>query len=244
MKIITAKYIFISLILAFVTGCSEDIINTDSGFEKNPTNPITIGNNYFPNTPGSSWTYDVTYIESGATDELTVAISGYKQINDTLKASIKTYSFRDSTQRDYQKYMYKQNDTIFELFDYDINPPAAAYVLPLEVDNSWITGKAYDYWNADEQKHYVVDECKVLSLEEVVVTDGWFKGDDITYRISRKCHTFAQGENTYANEIINIFPGLGIVRFSLFDNSEFSGKGSDKELMRCELNHHTIKPAD
>ncbi len=243
MKIITAKYIFISFILAFVTGCSEDIINADSGYEKNLT-PISVGNNYFPNTPGSSWTYDVTYIESGATDELIVAISGYKDINDTLKASIKTYSFRDSIQRDYQKYMYKQNDTIFELFDYDLNHPAAAYDLPFEVDNVWITGKAYEYWNANEQKHYVVDECNVLMKEEVVVTGGWFKGDDITYKISRKCHTFAHGENTYANEILNIFSGIGIVKFSLFDNSEFAGKGDDKELMRYELQRYSIKDAD
>lgn len=245
MKINIFKYIILLISLAFVAGCDEDIINADSGFNKTPINdPIPFGNNYSPYSLGSWWLYDVTYIESGATDELLVTMSGYKEINDTLKASIKTYAFRDSVHRDFQKYLYKQNDTIFELFDDDFNSPAVAYVLPFELDDKWTTGKAYEYWNEDEQKHYVIDECEVLSLEEVLVTDGWFKGDDITYRISRRCRTFANGSNTYANEIINFLPNRGIVRLSLFDNSEFAGKGTDKELFRWELQKHFIKDPD
>jgi hypothetical protein len=226
------------IIFLFAVSC-KDMIDADQNILKKDIsndNQDTSGY-YYPNKQGDQWKYSVLNVANGSTDELTVNITGQTTINDGIKVNIWDYTFRDSSQRNFRKYVCIINDTVNEWSPDRLNRRMYSYIIPFKSGYGWTTSQLYAVFNYTQQIFVGEDTCRTLAEEPFNCPAGNFP---YTFKIFKQCWTPFNMDNYYENVVLNFVPHIGIISLTLKDGTFLQSGNPDMEIERWTLTGFNI----
>jgi len=185
-----------------------------------PTEKDTIWGDYFPNSPGTEWEYNVT-VDNQYKGSVKIVIEKRVLLPDTTSAS--QWAFEELGEK-YINFVAIVQDSVFFFTDTkqlkNINTRLKSYILPVDKFRNWNVRNFEQSQGSDKSSGGSM-------IGSITVAAGKF---DNVYEIER----ITDAQDRKAHEWISFVAGVGLIRKETLDNS------SNKTTV-WELKSYTIR---
>ena len=205
------KTFIILLLFIFLDSCQEANINPWFPPTPKPSEKDTVWGDYFPNSPGTQWTYHIKIktTPDGEIDGGNVTVSILERVLIKDSVSVSLWSFNENGNVT-QNYVAIVKDSVFFFTDIDntIDPKTIIknYILPLNVFREWnvrILDQTFGKDNSSGGGEFI---------DPITVAAGTFNN---VYEIER----ITDAQDRKAFEWIDFVPQVGLIRKETLNNN-------------------------